>query len=195
MSILKSQKVDIVIVLANLMDAYGTLNGESAGRAECAAGVFFKFNAKMIVTCGWAYRQDSPISIADAFKKHLIVNHCLSDSNILTEPNSRDTVGDAYFTKVNVIEPLGFTEILVVTSDYHIPRTKEIFDFVYGNHYSLSYFGAATRNHQERLESELSSLEAFKKTFLNVRRGDSLGVLGALRTNHPYYNGEVYPKI
>ena len=53
-----SRPVDAVIVLANLMDADGVLNEESQLRAAMAVDVFLAKQARNLVTCGWAYRED-----------------------------------------------------------------------------------------------------------------------------------------
>lgn len=186
--------IDAVIVLANLMDADGTLNEESAKRAAKAAEIFDEYSARAIVTCGWSYRSDSQITIADAFRSHLMKFHGISEKDILLERCSRDTVGDAFFTKVNIIEPEGWKSLAVVTSDYHTYRTKEIFEFIYGDGFKLQFFGAAIGG-PDRRSSEMDSLLAFKRTFEGAQRGDSGAIYQALRSRHPFYNGSVFPRV
>jgi len=186
---------DVVILLANLMDADGRLNEESARRAAKAADVFHESQAKAIVTCGWEYRQDSAIAIADAFKRHLMHYHAIRQDQIIVESNSRDTVGDAYFTKVNIVVPAVWKRMAVVTSDYHVSRTHDIFDFVYGDGFQIEVIGAAVGMTSEAAESEQRSLEAFRSTFAGVPRGDSAAILDRLRSHHPFYNGKLYARI
>ena len=46
---------------------------------------------------------------------------------IIIELNSRDTVGDAFFSKQNILIGRGWKNLLVVTSDYHVKRTLIVF--------------------------------------------------------------------
>lgn len=156
---------DALIVLANEMDTNGTLNEESVSRADLAAKLAGDLHIPYIITCGWAYRQDSKIKIADAFKAFLISKHSVRAENIITEVNSRDTVGDAVFTRANIVSQKKFRNICVVTSSYHVARTKAIFDFVYGRAYKIDVFGAVADYDDSVLEKEKASLNSFNETF------------------------------
>ncbi len=185
---------DAVIVLANEMDPTGILNKESTLRADLAAKLMDELDVPYVVTCGWAYRSDSPILIADAFKSYLISVGVKSDK-IITEINSRDTVGDAVFTRMNVSEPRGFKKVCVVTSNYHVSRTMKIFNFVYGSGYAITVKGANVEHSESVISRELESESAFERTFGSVIAGNIDQIIDALKSNHPFYNGEIYPKI
>jgi uncharacterized SAM-binding protein YcdF (DUF218 family) len=185
---------DAIIVLANEMDSNGILNTESALRANLAAKLMSELRVPYIVTCGWAYRKDSSILIANAFKSYLIEVGVRSDS-IIADIHSRDTVGDAIFTRINVAEPMGFHNLCVVTSNYHVSRTSKIFDFVYGPDFNIDVRGANVDYSEAVVAKELESEWAFKKTFENVEAGDIGRIVDALRVRHPFYNGEIYSKI
>lgn len=58
---------------------------------------------------------------------------------ILIETSSYDTIGNAFFSRVIHIDPLCLEKLLVITSEFHMPRTKAIFLWVYG----------LNRNHSE----------------------------------------------
>jgi hypothetical protein len=51
---------------------------------------------------------------------------------IYCETTSYDTIGNAYFSRVQLAEPLGWRRLLVITSQFHMPRTEAIFRWVYG---------------------------------------------------------------
>ena len=89
------QAYDAVIVLANLMDADGNLNPDTISRLSAACDLWSSGRAPVILTCGWAYRDDSEVCIADAMKRHAILHMGVPAEAILTETASRDTVGDA----------------------------------------------------------------------------------------------------
>ena len=88
-----------IIVLGNLMSKSGNLNIESCSRMDVAIKAFNENLAPYIITSGWAYREDSPIAIADAMKKYAIEIRRVLPESVLVEKNARDTVGDAIFTK------------------------------------------------------------------------------------------------
>lgn len=188
-------KYSAVIALAHLMDQHGKLNGESMSRMDVAIGAFKNKEAPLILTCGWAYRSDSHLQIAKAMKTYAINYADVEESSILTELNSRDTVGDAVFSKLNFATKLDWKKILVVTSDYHTTRTLEIFRFVYGPSFQVDVRPAPSTKNQEILVNETESLLAFRKTFAEIKSGDDVAIFHRLRERHPFYNGEVHPLI
>jgi hypothetical protein len=188
-------KNPIIIVLGNWMDKSGQLNKESCSRLDLAIDVFRKNKYSFMITCGWDYRDDSNITIADAMKSYVINNSDISHELVLTETNSRDTVGDAIFTKINIIKKNSLNNLLIVTSDYHVLRTYKIFSYVYGEQYIVKVIGSKTTKKKELSESEDKSLNQFYKTFNGVKSGDDDLIYKRLCLEHPYYNGDIYPKL
>ena len=188
-------KFDATIVLANLMDPQGVLNDETRSRLEKGASTLRLGLSPVLVTCGWNYRPDSEICIADAMKNHAVEQLNIRSDAIITEKNSRDTVGDAIFTKRDFAIPKSWSRILVVTSAYHVSRTQQIFEFVYGEAYKIKTLSAPGEISDELKKSEAASLEAFIETFDGLSAGDDSAILHRLATAHPFYNGQVYSKI
>jgi len=184
-----------IIVLGNLMTKEGKLNRESSSRMDMAIEAFHKNQAPYIIACGWAYRNDSSITIADAMKSYAVEIGRVNPNSILTEKNSRDTVGDAIFTKKHIASKRGWNKFLVLTSDYHVSRTYEIFNYIYGKQYSIEVKGADTDRANEQLESEKNSTDAFYETFKGIGAGDDALINKRLCDKHPYYNGVVHPEI
>lgn len=187
-------KFDCIIVLANEMDENGNLNSESISRIKLACDSYFKNLAEVLVTCGWDYRNDSDLFIADAMKSYAM-GLGVPANNILTETNSRDTVGDAFFTKQKILKPNKWENLLIITSDYHVERTSKIFQFIYGNDYNIEVMGAGCFDSDKKQLSEKKSIEAFNNTFANTISGDDSQIYDALSSKHPFYNGTIYPKI
>ncbi len=50
---------------------------------------------------------------------------------ILVETSSYDTIGNVYFSRMIHVEPLNLKRLLVITSEFHMARTKAIFDWIY----------------------------------------------------------------
>jgi hypothetical protein len=188
-------RYDAVVVLANLMDADGTLNDETRARVDLGIESMRSAEAPLLVMCGWAYREDSDICIADAMRRYALDHAHLDASRVIAETTSRDTVGDAVFTLRNLAATFGGPRILVATSRYHAARTLEIFSFVYGPTFHIDVVGAGDPPTQAQLTSEARSLDAFRTTFAGVTPGDADAVFERLRERHPFYNGDVYPRV
>ncbi len=58
---------------------------------------------------------------------------------LLEETRSMDTLGNAYFTKVDVCRPHGWCHLLIVASDEHMERVRSIFTKVFGRGYALQF--------------------------------------------------------
>lgn len=186
---------DAIIVLANLMDSNGVLNDESVMRLKMGVDCFESRNARFMVTSGWAFRPDSQICIGSAMARFLNVELRIPKARILVDLHARDTVGDALFTKMNVVVPNEWSSLIVVTSDYHLQRTNEIFSFIYGAAFQIEVVGIKTTPTADKVANEVASLEAFRKTFSAVKPGDTQSIARMLVECHPYYNGIVFPKI
>jgi uncharacterized SAM-binding protein YcdF (DUF218 family) len=177
------------------MNEKGMLNYESKARAKKAVAILNERGISNIVTCGWAYRNDSDIKIADAFKSYIVKSLDIDPDKVITELNSRDTVGDAYFTKIHLALMLNWRNLCVVTSKYHVERTQEIFNFIYGNNFSVEVVGVDIVHDNSIISKEIASINAFRDTFLEVSAGNNIEIFERLRERHPFYNGQVYSKI
>jgi hypothetical protein len=72
-----------------------------------------------------------PIFEAVAGAKYL-VEAGIPAGRILIESRSLDTIGNAFFSRVVHVEPRGLRRLLVITSDFHLARTRAVFEWVYG---------------------------------------------------------------
>lgn len=188
---MKQRKV--IILLANEMDSNCHLNDESLGRADLAAELFKELPADLIIPCGWAYRSDSDIPIAEVLEQYLITEKNIPAPNIHAEIRSRDTAGDAVFTREFLGEKTISEDMVVVTSDYHVERTGLIFELVYG--FPVKVVGAATGNEPSLLPSEINSIDAFNQTFSGIEKGNFDAIYLRLLSEHPFYNGNSHPQF
>ena len=62
---------------------------------------------------------------------HYLMEQGIEAPRILVETCSYDTIGNVFFSKVIHVEPLNLRKLLVITSDFHLPRTKAIFNWIY----------------------------------------------------------------
>ncbi|NEQ43877.1 MAG: YdcF family protein [Leptolyngbya sp. SIOISBB] len=62
---------------------------------------------------------------------HYLQHRGIEGARILPETVSLDTVGNAYFARLQHIEPLQLRRLHVITSAFHLPRTQAIFEWVF----------------------------------------------------------------
>lgn len=60
---------------------------------------------------------------------------------IFEETTSLDTIGNAYFLRAVHVHPAGLRKLVVITNDWHMPRTRAIFDFVFALPQTTGAFG------------------------------------------------------
>ncbi len=180
------------------MSESGVLNAETAARIDLAAQSERHQESTLIMLCGWPYRSDCEIAIADAMREYLIAKHPKLSHKSICQRLSRDTIGDAIFCRIyldTTTSSLANYLVNVVTSDYHVERSRVIFEFVFGGSCPVSVEGAPGFEHDWSAAKEADSLSAFRTTFKNALPGDLESIFSALRNNHPFYNGEIYPRI
>jgi uncharacterized SAM-binding protein YcdF (DUF218 family) len=72
-----------------------------------------------------------PVLECIAGARHLM-SQGIPARQIRLETASYDTVGNAYFAKLLHVDPAGWSRLLVITSESHMPRTRAIFEWVFG---------------------------------------------------------------
>ena len=188
--------MNILTVLSHKMSNGCMLNDESVARAMLAIQIFEQGGYELLVTTGWAYRTDCTTPISDVFKDFLRSNSDIDVNRIISDVNSRDTVGDAYFLHRRLINR-DCSDITVVTSDYHVERTKIIYEKFFEHVSNISVIGVQTdnKNNPDVMRHEMQSIRDFDKTFYGIDFSDLYSVYQTLTTRHPFYNGDVYEKF
>ena len=72
-----------------------------------------------------------PVWESAASAAYLVNNHGVDPGAIFMETTSYDTIGNAYFTRVQICDVKGWENVWVVTSEFHMPRTKAIFEWIF----------------------------------------------------------------
>ena len=122
---------------------------------------------------------------------------------IWAETASLDTIGNAYFARVIHTDPAGLRRLLVVNSAFHMPRTRMIFDWVFGlppadPPYTLDYHtlpdrGLTAAGLEARRAKEAARMEDLRRT---IPRITSLAALHRwLFTEHRAYAAGADPRV
>ena len=131
-------------------------------------------------------------------RAYLLTMHPTLSERSRCQRLSRDTVGDAVFSRIFLDTLTGRQEkylVNVVTSDYHVNRSRKIFEFVFPQSCAISVSGVPGFQHDDSAAKEAVSISAFRNTFKNAQSGDLDSIFDALRNDHPFYNGTIYPRI
>lgn len=103
---------------------------------------------KILITSGNANLINNEVKEADLVKNFLH-QICIPDSAVLIENQSRNTVENAKFSYTLIKKTMPNAKIVVVTTAWHIPRTKVIFKRFFGDgldYLPTNYAGQADYN-------------------------------------------------
>jgi hypothetical protein len=135
-----------------------------------------------------------PLFESSELAKHL-VNAGINSNRILTEISSYDTIGNAHFARLLFTEPLQLKNLLIVTSEFHMPRTKAIFEWVFHLpplpfKYQLDFEstpneGLSSQALAARIQREEISLENLRDTIQKITNLDNF--ITWLYTEHTAY--------
>ena len=172
---------DCVIILGGGISNNNILPEWSLNRCDYVLNLFKNNpNFNIVCTSGGSYHNPNPldknnhtIHECDTYAKYLIDNG-IPEKNIFKEWCSYDTIGNAYFTKLLLVDIFKWSKILVVTSDFHMDRSKVIFDYIFDNDkYSLNYYSCPyLTNHpylESRVEKERQSLINFQNLINSLK--------------------------
>ena len=96
-----------------------------------------------------------PVWEATVSATYLMDELSIPASSIYVETTSYDTISNAFFARTNFVDFAGWKRLLMITNEFHIERTKAIFDWVFEvtsnqNEYHLYYFSAPNTGLSER---------------------------------------------
>lgn len=193
---------DVIIILGGGVNSDGSLPDIARSRVQKGVDLFREGAAPRLLMSGcWDFwREDTPLQTeAEAMKEYATVLG-VSPDVIFKEEESKDTIGNAYFCKIQYLRVHHWNKVIVITSDYHMNRTKLIFEKVLGSEYAVEFIGVETHVSKEIL-GQLFSRETRVVSVLNrwlqgITSGDDDGVKKLLYTKHPGYaeNPEITKK-
>ncbi len=174
---------DAILVLGGGVREGGQLPSWAAARFDLALEL--RTNEPVICLSAATTHRPPPLDsdgfpiLESAAGAQYLIKRGVSPDAIRVENASYDTIGNAYFAKLMHIDPEGWRRLLVVTSEFHMPRTRAIFDWIFGFEpgFELTYHASADRDVSEeaqtfRRRKEAESLRSFlsrKERFHTLR--------------------------
>lgn len=183
-----SKKLDVIIVLAGGLNHEGKVHEWVRRRLDRAIELH-KIYAIPIICCGGGTYHKPPYVNKEGFVIHestecvnYLIQNNINPNIIYREWSSYDTIANAFFSLTNHIWCRKWKHIGIITSDFHMPRTKEIFNWIYNlnnKEYSLTFYSVTdvdldkkmikTRKEREhkslknilKLREEITTIEQF----------------------------------
>jgi hypothetical protein len=139
-----------------------------------------------------ALMDDDSLSVTEADAMAAYARAAGAPANALfVEDESRDTIGNAWFTRRRWLEPNDWRAIRVVTTDYHIPRAAWIFRKVLGHDYDVAFSAAPSDRFAASVASRArdeSDIAAFLAGWLSgIEDGDAAAIEQLITRDHPGY--------
>ena len=115
------------VVLGYALNNDGSLKPEAIGRCDVAYESAKKYpNSLIFVTGGGTAKQNKTATEGGQMKEYLVTVKGLDENRIITETRAMDTIQNAKYTILKLIE-YNIKTITVITSDYHIRRGSILF--------------------------------------------------------------------
>lgn len=141
-----------------------------------------------------------------AFESIISANYLIQKGtppyDIMTENCSYDTIGNAFFARFLFTEILSLENLLIITSEFHMPRTRAIFEWIFNLppqkvNYSLSFVatpntGLNNIDLEARMLGEKNRLNSFWE--LPKRIGNVTELHRWLYTEHAAYAIHLKPQ-
>lgn len=167
----------------------GTLSEQTRERTDHGIALQKREETDFLTLSGGRAQPELPFTHASMMLKYVLAQGIVREE-IATEEKSLDTVGQALFTKRDIVEPRNIGKLVVVSSAYHMPRVRAIFDTIYGTDFDIAYEGVPTAddNNPVIVDAEPRRIETFLRTFDGVPRGNTHAFVKRLYGAHPLYN-------
>ena len=150
-------KKKCIIVLGSPNDAQGNLSPIALSRLKVAKELYHIERSFVLCTGGFGPNFNITKHPHALYAQHFLLANGIMDEDLLDSVLSANTVEDAVLS-LKQLNDLEIEEVLIVSSDYHIPRAKFIFDKLFDN-YQVFYHPADSKHFEESAKQKLISHE------------------------------------
>lgn len=135
-------KFDVIVVLAGGITSMGTLPQSVMDRVHVAKKMYQHNAASKILMSGrWSsHWEHFPPSITEAgLMREYAISLGIPKKSIHIEEHSQNTFENALYVTKLFLEPNNWKKVLIITSDFHIPRATRIFTKILGSEYYIRF--------------------------------------------------------
>ncbi len=187
-----AKQFDAILVLGCGIDDQGELIDDARISVETAANLYQQRLAPLLILSGdISYKATfrTPVSEAQAMKDYSI-SLGVPANKILVETESKDTLGNAYFTKTNLLGPLALHNIAILRGpNQSEERIRYLFGKVLGPNYAFSLI-ERPEDRPDEVERERKSLAVLKSWLDEIEDGDDRAIYALMRSIHPGYSAD-----
>jgi uncharacterized SAM-binding protein YcdF (DUF218 family) len=191
------RKTDVIIILGGGTDGTPNPNSYTKARLDGFVSMGKKFSGiPIIASGGWSASLDKKPKYTEAeVMRNYLVKNGVPPRLIYAEDRSRDTIGNAYYSKQIIKRHSLWKNILVVTSDVHIPRSRWLFGKIFGASYTIHYLGTHSQHYSVVKNQGIKKYERYIiNTYvkllatMKVKNGDDKAIMKILKKIHPTYS-------
>lgn len=173
----------LIVVLGSPNDDQGNLSDMGRGRIELALQKYVELRPqgwKLLLTGGFGEHFNRTATPNAHYAKQLLVDRGLQEADFVEFALSRNTVDDALQSRP-IVERHSCPSLLVISSDFHIPRVEFVFRSVFPDR-TIAFAGAPYLETRPAAERERLNAHEQKELTSLRERGESI-VGGALSVN------------
>lgn len=182
-----------IVVLGCGIDAAGNLNPDAINSVQLGIDALNKSeNTCLIMTGNVSYKATFKPSISEAqAMKDYAVSLGVPTNQIFVETESKDALGNLFFTKQNLLLPLNITNVTIVRGpNQSNDRINYLTSKVLGDEYTFRLVEPDIERPDEH-EREQKSLTTAKKWLDEIANGDTNAIYELMRNKHPGYNSSI----
>ena len=172
-----------VIVLGRKETSDDPEDYELKGRIRIGIEVLQRYDGDYLILSGG--KTSSRIPECEIMAKYAI-GLGVDSARIVKECHSLDTIGNGYFTRKLIDSLKNVKSVCVVSSCYHMPRVKYVFEMCFGNNKKMDFNHCFEFGFSQ--DSEKRKMEITRKFFDGVTAGDIDEIKARIYSKHNLYN-------
>ena len=177
----------LVMCLSHEVTETFQLSIDSKRRIDRASEIFKSENCDFLITSGWKYKEGMQTTLAHLMAKRAELFHYIPSENIMMETSSKDTVGEAVFLRQN-FQNVQISKLIIVTSNWHQKRAREIFKFVFSEvNVPIVFSTICGTKKASNKEKANKSIEIFRDTFLPIQNRTIKNIYSKMVKSHKLY--------
>jgi hypothetical protein len=182
-----------IVILGCGIDAQGNLNEDAMNSVklgiESLAG---SGETCLIMTGNVSYKATFKPSISEAqAMKDYAVSLGIGSDKVFVETESKDTLGNLFFTKQNLFVPLGIHTVAIVRGpNQSTERITYLATKILGDIYDFQVI-APDIERPDQQDREQKSLSIAREWLDNIPDGNMNEIYNLMRSKHPAYNSSI----